>query len=619
MRIVTIHSDFIEVEPKEKAIKSAEEIEKEKKRIEECLVVFTSVEEGDDMGVVKPTVEEIKKIAEEVKTDRVVVYPFVHLTSKPASPDVALKVLKAIEESLKSEFSYVYRAPFGWYKAFEIKCKGHPLSELSREIKGIEEEEEKVSQALREEEKVKSYWYILTPDGELIEAEKFDFSKHKKLEKFFRYEYAKVRAVDKVPPHVKLMRSLEIADYEEGSDLGNMKYYPKGRLIKSLLEEFVTRKVIDYGGMEVETPIMYDASHPALESYLNRFPARQYFIKSDKKELFLRFAACFGQFLIMSRMTISYKDLPIKIYELTRYSFRREQSGEVVGLRRLRAFTMPDMHTLAKDMEQAKEEFKNQFMYSIRLLEEIGFTKDDYETAIRFTQDFWKENSDFIKSIVKEFGKPVLIEMWNKRYAYFDPKFEFNFVDALDKASALSTVQIDHENAERFGITYVDSDNTKKHPKILHWSPSGAIERVIYALLEKAWMEHESGKPALLPLWLSPTQVRICPVNNEYLEDVEKIAEEFEKHEIRVDIDDREESIGKKIRDAEKEWIPYVIVFGEKEKKEDKISVRIRSSGEVKEYSLEEFLNELKDILDKYPKKPLPLPKYLSKRPVFVG
>ncbi len=620
MKIVTIHSDYIEVEPKEKAIKNAEEIEKEKKRIEECLVVFTSVEEGDDVKLVEPLVKEVKKIADEVKTDRVVLYPFVHLSSKPAKPDVALNILKRIEERLKEEFSYVYRAPFGWYKAFEIKCKGHPLSELSREIKEIsEEEEEKLSEALKEEEKVKSYWYILTPEGELIEAEKFDFKGHEKLEKFFKYEYAKVRAVDKVPPHVKLMRSLEIADYEEGSDLGNMKYYPKGRLIKSLLEEFVTRKVIEYGGMEVETPIMYDASHPALESYLNRFPARQYFIKSDKKELFLRFAACFGQFLIMSRMTISYKDLPIKLYELTRYSFRREQSGEVVGLRRLRAFTMPDMHTLTKDMEQAKEEFKNQFMYSVKLLEEIGFTKDDYETAIRFTQDFWKENSDFIKSIVKEFGKPVLIEMWNKRYAYFDPKFEFNFVDALDKASALSTVQIDHENAERFGITYTDSDNTKKYPKILHWSPSGAIERCIYALLEKAWMDKENGKPAMLPLWLSPTQVRICPVSKEFLGDVEKIVEKLENVGIRVDIDDREETIGKKIRDAEKEWIPYVIVFGEKEKNENKISVRVRETGKVEEYSIEEFVELLKKKLEKYPQKKLPLPKYLSKRPVFVG
>ncbi len=618
MRILSIHSDYIEVEPKEKAIANAEEIEKVKKRIEDCLVVFVSVEESDEKGVEKQAFQEIKDIAEQVKAEKIVLYPFVHLSSSPATPEKALSILKALEAELKKEFS-VYRAPFGWYKAFEIRCKGHPLAELSREIKKLEKEEE-VPEALKQEEKVKSEWYILTPEGELIEAEKFDFSKHKNLEKFFKYEYAKVRAVDVTPPHVKLMRKLEIADYEEGSDPGNLKYYPKGRLIKSLLEEFVTGEVIKFGGMEIETPIMYDASHPALESYLNRFPARQYFVESGKRKLFLRFAACFGQFLMKSKMTISYKDLPLKLYELTRYSFRREKSGELVGLRRLRAFTMPDMHTLCKDFEQAKEEFEKQFKFCMYVLERIGFKKEDYETAIRFTKDFWKEHENFIKQLVKEFGKPVLIEMWNFRYAYFDPKFEFNIIDALDKASALSTVQIDHENAKRFGITYTDADNEQKHPYILHCSPSGGIERCMYALLEKAWLEKgREGKNPTLPLWLSPIQVRLCPVNDSFVGECEKIAEELEKNCIRVDIDDRGESVQRKIRDAETEWVPYIAVIGEREAKSGKLSVRIRETSEVKEMEIGELIKEIKKQTEGYPFKPLPLPRKLSKRPVFVG
>ena len=616
MKILCIHSDFIEIEPKQKAIAQAEEIERVKQRIEDCLVVFSAVEEGDAESAVPACVNEIKDVARKINAERIVLYPFVHLTSAPAGPKKALEFLKKIEEGLKEEFR-VYRAPFGWYKAFEIKCKGHPLAELSREIKPAEGEE---PEALRQEEKVKSEWYILTPAGELVPAEKFDFSQHERLEKFFRYEYAKKRAVDRIPPHVKLMRALEIADHEEGSDVGNLKYFPKGRLIKSLLEEFVTRRVVEYGGMEVETPVMYSASHPALESYLNRFPARQYFVESEKKKLFLRFAACFGQFLMQSKMSISYRDLPLRLYELTRYSFRKEQSGEVVGLRRLRAFTMPDMHTLVKDMEQAKEEFARQFRFCMQVLAKIGFEKSDYECAIRFTKEFWEENKEFVKSMVRDFGKPVLIEMWNFRYAYFDPKFEFNFVDALDKASALSTVQIDHENAQRFGITYVDANNEKKYPKILHCSPSGAIERCMYALLEKAWMKHEKeGKPPVLPLWLSPVQVRLCPVSKEYVSDCEELAEYFEKNLIRADIDDREETVGKKIRDAEIEWVPFVVVIGERERKAGRISVRMRESGEVKEFSKEEFVKLLREKLEGYPYRPLPLPKYLSRRPVFVG
>lgn len=615
MKLLCIHSDYIEIEPKEKAIPQAEKIEKVKKRIEDCLVVFVSVENEDEIGVEKQAFEEIKSIAQQIKADKIVLYPFVHLSSNPASPEKALKILKALEEEVKKEFT-TYRAPFGWYKAFEIRCKGHALAELSREIKKIEKKE-KVPEALKQEEKVKSEWFILTPEGELIPAEKFDFSQHKNLEKFFRYEYAKARAVDRTPPHVKLMKELDIADYEEGSDPGNMKYYPKGRLIKSLLEDFVTREVIKFGASEVETPIMYSTEHPALESYLNRFPARQYFVESGNKKFFLRFAACFGQFLMSSKMTISYRHLPLRLYELTRYSFRREKSGELVGLRRLRAFTMPDMHTLCKDMEQAKEEFERQFKFCMNVLEKIGFGKEDYETAIRFTKDFWKENSEFVKNLVKEFGKPVLIEMWNYRYAYFDPKFEFNFIDALDKASALSTVQIDHENAKRFGITYVNEEDKKQYPLILHCSPSGAIERCIYAMLEKAYMNKERGNVPELPLWLSPTQVRFCPINDSFIDYCEEIADYLESHGIRVDIDDRGESLQRKIRDAEHEWIPYIVVVGEKERKTEKLSVRIRKEKSVREMSKEELKEIILKQVKGYPTKPLPLPRKLSERAIF--
>jgi threonyl-tRNA synthetase len=430
---------------------------------------------------------------------------------------------------------------------------------------------------------------------------------------------AKSRAVQQMPPHVSLMKKLEIADFEPGSDPGNLRYYPKGRLIKSLLEQFVTQKVIEFGSVEVETPIMYDYEHPAFASYLNRFPARHYVIKSDDKDFFLRFSACFGQFLILKDTQISYKQLPFRIYELTKYSFRREKSGELVGLKRLRAFTMPDVHTLCKDLEEAKNEFINQFKFCMKILKEIGFEEKDYETAIRFTEDFWQKNNKFIVSLGKLLKKPILIEMWNYRYAYFDPKFEFNFVDALDKASALSTVQIDHENAERYGISYIDKNGVKKHPFIIHDCPSGAIERVIYALLEKAYLDQQKKKVPHLPLWLSPTQIRIIPLSDKFIKASEKIAEEIEKNQIRVDIDDRRETVDKKIRDAELEWVPYSLVIGPKEIKSKKLAVRIREIGKIKQMKLEQLVKEIKDEIKGKPFKQLPLPRLLSQRPIFVG
>ncbi|RLI10644.1 threonine--tRNA ligase [Candidatus Bathyarchaeota archaeon] len=483
----------------------------------------------------------------------------------------------------------------------------------------MSEEKEVVSEALKAEEKLRSKWYVLSLEGDLKPLEEFDFTGHEKLKKFADYEVKKSRIVDQEPPHVSLMRSLELVDYEPASDPGNMRYYPKGRLIKALLEEYVTGMVLDYGGMDVETPIMYDMAHPTLAKYLNRFPARQYTIESDDDKYFLRFAACFGQFLMSHDATISYRNLPMRIYELTRYSFRREQRGELAGLRRLRAFTMPDVHALCRDLAQAKREFRRRFKLSRDVLRGIGFSSDDYELGIRVTEDFYRRNRRFIRSLVRMHGKPALVEMWRERFFYFILKWEFNFVDALDKASALSTDQIDVENGERYGITYMDEDGQLKNPLILHCSPSGAIERDIYALLEKAYMEMKEGKPPMLPLWLAPTQVRLIPVSEGHVEAAERVARRLSRSRIRADVDDRDETVPKKIRDAEKEWIPYIIVLGEREVGAEKIPVRARADGEIRKMSIRELVAEIRRQVRGKPYRPLPLPMRVQRRPKFVG
>jgi threonyl-tRNA synthetase len=432
----------------------------------------------------------------------------------------------------------------------------------------------------------------------------------------------KRRAVDEQPPHVKLMKKMGIADYESASDAGNMRFYPKGKLIKSLIEQYVTMKVIKYGAMEVETPIMYDSNHPSMASYFNRFPARQYTIQSDNKHLFLRFAACFGQFLMAKDFHISYKNLPVKLYELTRYSFRKEKSGELVGLRRLRAFSMPDSHAFCKDLEQAKQEIMKRFELSVDVINGIGISsKDDIEMAVRFTEDFYNQNKEFVHNLVSRFQKPVLVEVWKEKFFYFVLKWEFNYVDNLGKASALSTDQIDVENASRYQIEFVDEDGTRKNPIILHNSPCGAIERVIYVLLEKASKIMKSGKVPSIPFWLSPTQVRLIPVNrDQHLDYCLKIADELlTKNRIRTDIDDREESVAKKIRDAESEWIYFILVTGDNEIKDQNLTVRDRQhKGEQTKMTLDEFVGKISTQLQDKPYIPLNLPKFLSKRPQIM-
>ncbi len=615
MRILQLHCDYIEFSPVKKEIKSAEEIDPKPQHLDEVVVAFVAVEDGDNSEVAKKAMFEISESMKKVGCKKLLLYPYAHLSSKLASPSTALSLLREMEA--KADGLEVHRAPFGWTKSYKVQVKGHPLAENSKTITAGEEKEA-TSEALKAESKIQSFWYIMTTDGKMHDVGSFNFAKHANLEVLAKYEAAKKRSVDEPPPHVKLMKKLAIADYEPASDAGNMRFFPNGRLIKSLIERYVTEKVVDYGGFEVETPIMYDSHHPSMESYFNRFPARQYNVNSEGKHLFLRFAACFGQFLMAKDFQMSYRNLPLRLYELTRYSFRREQSGELVGLRRLRAFTMPDCHAMCKDMEQAKEEFRKRFDLSREVITGLGLDESDFEMAIRFTEEFYNGNKPLIEELVSKIGKPVLVEMWKERFFYFVLKWEFNYIDNLGKASALSTDQIDVENGKRYNIEFIDESNRPQNPIILHNSPSGAVERVIYALLEKAAKDQKEGRKPGLPLWLAPTQVRVIPVKPEFLAHCEKIAEKLTESDVRADIDDKNESVGKSIRDAETEWIRYIIVIGEKEANASKISIRDRKTGGVRELSVDELIGEIKTETKGKPFIKMNMSRYISKRPQIM-
>jgi threonyl-tRNA synthetase len=620
MKLLLIHSDYIEYEVKDKAIKTPEKIVKKIDLMKEALTVFTAVEKIDEKSPnqsIKQSVDEIDSIAQKLKVKNIMIYPYAHLSSDLASPQKAKKILIGIEKELNNKNWYVKRSPFGWYKSFKISCKGHPLSELSRVITP---EKEKTSK--EKEKDITSEWYVLTYEGNLVKAKEFDFSNHNDLRLLYEYETKGTRKTEGEPSHVNLMRNLELVDYEPSSDSGNFRWYPKGRMIKGLLESHINNIIRNIGGMQVETPIMYDLDHPAIGAYVKKFPARQYTVKSDNKDFFLRFAACFGQYMIMNDMIISYRNLPLRMYELTHYSFRREQSGEISGLKRLRAFTMPDLHTLCENINQATNEFKYQFSTALKWMKDLQL---DCEVALRFVREFYDKNENLAKDLARMVGKPVLVEIWNERYFYFVMKFEFNVIDSMNKASALSTVQIDVENAQRFNITFTDEKGKKRYPFILHTSISGSIDRCLYAILERQAIKMKKEIKPMLPLWLSPTQIRFIPVSNIYVKDCEKYVKKLnpplKNHVIRADIDDREQSVSRKIRDAEKEWVPVIIVVGDKEQKSNRFTPRFRNNeiDKTKNLSIYEIQKVILNDIENFPQERIPLPLFLSKRPKFKG
>ncbi|MEI6840204.1 MAG: threonine--tRNA ligase [Methanomicrobiales archaeon] len=609
MRLLLIHSDFIEYEAKKKT-RMAEEGAVLKDSQKETLIVFCAVEsvdEDDINGVVAQAADEVRKTAGQLAVKNVMLYPYAHLSSDLANPDVAISVLQALERELKVDFD-VKRAPFGWYKSFSLSCKGHPLSELSKTIVPGEGAPIKVKSSVTHE------FFVMTPDGK-----RHDVSGYKDKTPFgclVRKELGEQTSAGGEPIHVELMRSKELVDYEPASDVGHLRWLPRGKLIRDLLADYVLQMILPYGGTPVETPVMYDLGDRAIYEHADKFGERQYRFKSGNRNMMLRFAACFGMFSIMRDMHISPNTLPMKMYELSTYSFRHEQKGEVIGLKRLRAFTMPDMHSLCTDMPEALKCFEEQLAMGLKTGEDFG---TELVGVFRCTGDFYAEHEDWVKKVVADSGMPLLIEILSDRVHYWIAKIDLAAIDGQGRPIENPTVQIDVESAARFDIKYHLMDGTEVHPPILHCSPTGSVERVICAILEST----ASMEVPMLPVWLSPSQARVVPVAERHLPFAADIAERLNQAFIRADVDDRDESVGKKIRESAMDWVPYVIVVGDAEVESGKLTVTIRKeSAKDKPHKVTltepEVIAVIRQDIGSMPYRPLYTPRKLSKKARYI-
>ncbi len=611
MRLLLIHSDHIEYEARKKT-KVAEEDAVPKDALDEALTVFCAVESVDEENIedaIRQATDEVVSTARQLGTTNIMIYPYAHLSSDLASPKTAVSVLRGLAAAIAGEDEFIVRrAPFGWYKAFSLSCKGHPLSELSRTIVPGEG-------ASAPKKEIEREFFVFTPEGERKDARDYVDEKTP-FASLIRKELGYPGQEGVEPAHVDLMRAKELVEYEPRSDVGQHRWMPRGKLIRDLLADYVLERVLEYGGMPVETPVMYDLGDQAIAEHAAKFGERQYRFKSGNRDMMLRFAACFGMFSIMHDMHISPNTLPMKLYELSTYSFRHEQKGEVIGLKRLRAFTMPDMHTLCRDVDDALKSFEEQVAIGWR-------SGEDLETPLvgvfRCTRDFFMQYEPWIKSLVAKSGVPMLIEVLSERTHYWIAKADLAAIDAQGRPIENPTVQIDVESADRFDIKYYTQEGVEVHPPILHFSPTGSIERVICALLENTATQDVPS----LPTWLAPTQVRLVPVAERHVCFAEEICTRLNAAGVRTDLDDREESVNKKIRGAGVDWVPYVAVIGDAEAESEQLTVTIRKLSEKKK-PYRETMSEA-DLIEAVrmetagkPCRPLYTPRLLSKKPRFI-
>ncbi|MFH1570824.1 MAG: aminoacyl--tRNA ligase-related protein [Gemmatimonadota bacterium] len=438
------------------------------------------------------------------------------------------------------------------------------------------------------------------------------------LRQFVANELGRAAPKEGTPRHIAYMQRHELVDYCDASEKGHLKWYPKGVLIQRLLLDYAGALARDWGAFEMRNPILIRGDHNLVGQLMGEFHERDYRVDGGRGVGYLRYASDPLAFPFLQQVRFSYRQTPLKVYEETT-CFRNEQEGEVSGLRRVRSFVMTDMHAACASEAEARAEFD-------LLCERFAGLMDDVIAGGRWvlgwegTVAFFEAHRDWLVGIGQRLGVPAFFKLMPAMSHYFAMKNEYQFIAADGFNVQVSTVQWDVKDGARFDIGYVDADG-RKHPcpVIVHASSFGSVERTLCALLESIALDERRGVPPIFPLWLSPTQVRFLPVTDEDLGHALELCAALSRHPVRADVDDRGDTVGRKIRAGEQEWVPYLVVVGPRERASGRLSVRCRRERGQREMGLDQLAARVREQTADRPFRPLPLPPCLSRRPIFHG
>lgn len=411
-------------------------------------------------------------------------------------------------------------------------------------------------------------------------------------------EYVLLLEEAKKRDHRKLGKELELFTFSEKVGLGLPLWLPKGAMLRERLQQFLQKAQLESGYLPVITPHIGHKNLYITSGHYEKYgkdsfqPIRT---PQEGEEFFLKPMNCPHHCEIYKAIPRSYKDLPLRLAEFGTV-YRYEQHGELHGLTRVRGFTQDDAHLFCRS-DQVKDEFKKVIDLVLYVFASLSFTDYTAQISLRDKQERSKyigsdENWEIAEQAIieasAEKGLSTVIEYGEA--AFYGPKLDFMVRDAIGRKWQLGTIQVDYNLPERFDLTYIGEDNAKHRPVMIHRAPFGSLERFVAVLIE-----HCAGK---FPLWLAPVQAIILPISDKFIEYAEEVRIQMKKADIRVELDERNEKIGKKIREAEMNKIPYMFVIGEKEMNEGKVAVRKQSKGDIGTKTLSEAEGFLKEEID---------------------
>jgi threonyl-tRNA synthetase len=418
------------------------------------------------------------------------------------------------------------------------------------------------------------------------------FPKASMLDEFLKQlEEAKKR------DHRKLGKELEIFMFSPKVGAGLPIWLPKGAILRERLEQFLKKIQRQYGYQQVITPHIGQKELYVTSGHWEKYGKdsfRPITTPNEGEEFLLKPMNCPHHCEIYASRPRSYKDLPLRLAEFGTV-YRYEQSGELHGLTRVRGFTQDDAHIFCRP-DQLKDEFKKVIEIVLYIFKTLNFTEYTAQISLRDSanrekyigsDENWEKAERAIIEASEEMGLRTTVELGEA--AFYGPKLDFMVRDALGRKWQLGTIQVDYNLPERFNLEYIGEDNQKYRPVMIHRAPFGSMERFVAVLLE-----HTAGN---LPVWLAPVQVMVLPISEKYISFSENVVSLLQNENIACEFDDRSEKIGKKIRDAEMQKVPFMLIVGEKEQQEGKVSVRRHGVGDMGSMLIHDFIKLFKDTI----------------------
>ncbi len=566
MKILSLHCDYIKFKALKKALKEPEELTEEKKKekeVKDPLVILTAVEKQDEtnLNVLEQYVQEILSLAKQVNATNIVLYPYAHLSPSLSNPSFALKTMQNAEQELSKNKKFkITRAPFGYYKEFELKCKGHPLSELSRTIGTAETTELKAAKSISKEEPI-DYMQLLKE----ISKSKLDTSKLKEND------------------HRIIGKQMDLFSFSETAP-GMVFWHNNGLIIRNKLIEFWREEHRKAGYQEISTPQILDKKLWLISGHWEKYKDNIFLTEYEGRTFAVKPMNCPGGILIYKNSSKSYKDLPLRMAELG-VVHRQELSGVLGGLFRVIQFTQDDAHIFCTE-PQLEQEIVN----IMELIDNFYNKVFRFEYYIELStrpekrigdEKLWDKAEKILEDILKK--KKIKYKLNKGDGAFYGPKIDFHIKDSLSRTWQLATIQLDFAMPERFDLNYRDENNEQKRPIMLHRVIYGSLERFIGILLE-----HTSGR---LPLWLAPKQIRVINFTDRNSKACEKLKQELYELGFRVDLDLTSEPLQGKIKQAELEKIYYIITIGDREEKDGTLAVRYNNK--VTPIKKQDFLKQV--------------------------